>query len=438
MIENKTVEFKREYLDNIKYTILAFANTDGGTLYIGMEDDGAVVGVEHVDDTLLRLSNMVRDTICPNVTLFIDYEVRTMEGKNVIVAQVQRGTARPYYLCRKGVRPEGVYVRQGASSVPATKTAILSMIKETSGDCYEEARSLNQALTFDVASAYFKKKGLPFGEAQKRTLGLIGGDGTYSNLAMLLSDECVHTIKMAVFEGSEKTIFHDRKELSGSLLGQLEEAYAYVDGFNRTRAEFVGLERIDKRDYPPEALREALLNAIVHRDYSLPASTLLSIFDDRIEIVTVGGLLRGMSFDDLALGVSMLRNRRLANVFYRLHLIEAYGTGLLKINECYKDFPKKPKIEVSTNAFKLTLYNTNFKETAQVEPVHTLKPKTKEEREAIILAMLRQKPCITRKDIETALNISSTAAITTIQEMITQGLLQKEGRGRNTCYRLNK
>lgn len=103
---------------------------------------------------------------------------------------------------------------------------------------------------------------------------------------MLLSDQCIHTIKMAVFEGSKKSIFRDRQELTGSLLEQLEDAYSYIDKFNRTRAEFEGLDRIDKRDYPPEALREALSNAIVHRDYSISGVRLSVFFDDRIEIVT--------------------------------------------------------------------------------------------------------------------------------------------------------
>ena len=111
-----------------------------------------------------------------------------------------------------------------------------------------------------------------------RTLHLIGPDGTYTNLAFLLSDQCNHTVKLAVFEGSKKSVFKDRQELTGSLLQQLEDAYGYIDRFNRTRAEFSGLDRVDIRDYPPEAVREALLNALVHRDYAFSGPTLISIF----------------------------------------------------------------------------------------------------------------------------------------------------------------
>ena len=126
-----------------------------------------------------------------------------------------------------------------------------------------------------------------------RTLHLIGEDGTYTNLAFLLSEQCTHMVKLAVFEWSKKSVLRDRRELSGSLPEQLEEDFDYIDRYNRTRAEFSGLDRSDMRDYPPEAVREALLNAIVHRDYSFSAATLVSIFEDRIEFVTVGGLVKG-------------------------------------------------------------------------------------------------------------------------------------------------
>lgn len=437
MIENKTTEFKREYTDEIKYTVVAFANTEGGKIYIGINDNGSVYGVENTDDAMLRITNMIRDSIRPDVTMFIECAVEAFDGKSVVVVTAQRGTARPYYLAGKGIRPEGVYVRQGASSVPASETAILNMIKETSGDCYEDARSINQHLTFEKTENYFSKRGLPFGDQQKRTLNIIGTDGTYTNLGLLLSEQCVHTIKLAVFEGSKKSVFRDRKELSGSLLTQLEDAYAYIDRFNHTRAEFEGLDRIDKRDYPSEALREALLNAITHRDYSFSGSTLISIFDDRIEIVTIGGLVRGLTFDDIMLGVSALRNQNLANVFYRLKLIEAYGTGILKINESYIDCAVKPQFEVTDNAFKITLPDMNYagerKNGAVVTPRRIV---DKANRQEVLLRLVEKQGYIVRKNVESELKVSQATAILILRDMVEKGLLVKEGSGKQQRYRI--
>lgn len=439
MLEGKNIEFKRQYTDDIKYAVLAFANTDGGTLYIGINDNGSVEGVEDPDAVMLQVMNMIRDAIRPDITVAVDCSTELMENKHVVVLTIQRGVARPYYLANKGIRPAGVYVRQGASSVPASETAILQMIKESSGDVYEEARSLNQNLTFKEAEAYFAKKHLQFGDAQKRTLQLISADGTYSNLGMLLSDQCISVIKLAVFEGSKKTVFHDRKELSGSLFKQLEDAYAYINQFNYTRSEFPGLERVDTRDYPPEAVREALLNAVIHREYGIGGPTLISIFDDRIEFVTIGGLVKGLSLADIKLGVSMLRNKNLANVFYRLHLIEAYGTGLLKIDECYEDCVVKPQLLATDNAFKLVLPNINFaaKQVKNFPLADESKTAAKkEERYQIVLELARKNSLVTRSMIEKALHVSTSTAVLVLKKMLQLGLLKKYGEGRNVSYSL--
>ena len=125
--ESDNLEFKREFVDDIKYTVIAFANTRGGKLWIGVEDDASVCGVPNPDETMLRLTNAIRDAIRPDVTLFTRCQTIQMDGKNVVEVCVQRGTSRPYYLAGKGIRPEGVYIRQGASSVPASETMILNM-----------------------------------------------------------------------------------------------------------------------------------------------------------------------------------------------------------------------------------------------------------------------------------------------------------------------
>lgn len=203
---------------------------------------------------------MVRDAIKPDVTMFLHYETIEENGKQIVAVDVQRGTDRPYYIARKGMRPEGVYVRQGYSSVPTTDAAIRRMIKETDGDRFEAMRSLNQDLTFDAAQKEFQLREVEFGPQQMRTLKLIDNDSLYTNLALLLSDQCVHTIKVAVFQGTDQTIFKDRREFTGSLMQQMNDVYDFIDFRNQTRATIEKLLRIDVRDYPEIAVREALLN----------------------------------------------------------------------------------------------------------------------------------------------------------------------------------
>ena len=335
-MESEVLEFKSEIVGDICKEVVAFANTRGGEIWIGVADDGTVIGVSDPDEAMLRINNMVRDSIKPDVTMFVRYEIRALDNKQIVAVTVQKGTDRPYYLAAKGLKPAGVFVRNGTSTDPSTDTVIRRMIKETDGDRFEDMRSLEQELTFIAAEAEFQKREVAFGPAQRQTLGLISADGVYSNLGYLLSDQCPSMVKAATFSGLDKTVFQDRREFSGSLFRQMEELYAYLELRNQTKATFEGLYRTDTRDYPEEALREAMLNSIVHRDYSYSASTLVSVYADRIEFVSIGGLLEGVTIDDIMLGLSVCRNPKLAAVFYRLDLIEAYGTGMQKIMKAYK------------------------------------------------------------------------------------------------------
>ena len=263
--ESETVELKTIVVEDIKKEIVAFANCEGGKLYIGVQDDGTVLGLDDPDSASLQVSNMVRDAIKPDLTMFLHYETLTVDGKKIVAVDIQQGTERPYYIAKKGLRPEGVYVRQGYSSVPATNTAIRHMIKETDGDRFEEMRALEQNLTFERAEKEFADRNIKFESAQMKTLGIMTQDGVYTNLGLLLSDQCVHTVRAAVFEGTNQNQFKDRKEFSGSLFRQMEEVYDFIDFRNQTHSSFEKLRRIDRRDYPETAVREALLNLLVHR-----------------------------------------------------------------------------------------------------------------------------------------------------------------------------
>ena len=432
MLENNNTEFKREFVDEVKKTVIAFANTAGGKIYIGVDDDGSAVGVSDPDDVMLKCSNAIRDAIRPDITMFVNYSVETIANKQVVVIDVQRGTSIPYYLESKGIRPVGVYVRQGASSVPASETAILKMIKETDGDKYENARSIQQELTFNSAKKEFETDSVSFNEQTMRTLKLISDDGVYTNLGLLLSDQCPHTIKAAVFEGTNKFVFKDRAEFNGSLLEQINSAYEYINRYNRTRSEFEGIHRIDIRDYPVEAIREALLNSVVHRDYAFSASILISIFDDRIEIVSIGGLVRGITKDEIFMGLSVQRNEALANVFYRLNLIEAFGTGIPKIFRLYEGFNVKPSIETSDNAFKIILSNT----VSAKEMISVAKPKRSLTDDDILQAF-RRTGVVTRSGIEEYANISQAGASRIVRRLLNEGKITKIGNGKSSRYIIN-
>ncbi len=424
-VESETVELKVEVVGDICREVIAFANTRGGVLYIGVRDDGSVVGVENADETMLRLNNTIRDSIKPDVTMFVRYETVIVADRQIVAVTIQKGTDRPYYLGSKGLKPGGVFVRNGTSTDPASDTSIRNMIRETDGDRYEDMRSLEQSLTFVAATEEFAKAGISFEEAKQMTMGLLSMDGVYSNLGLLLSDQCPATVKAAVFDGVDQSQFQDRRAFEGSLFAQMNRLYEWLSLQNRNRATFSGLYRTDMLDYPEEALREAMLNAFVHRDYSYSASVLVSVYTDRIEFVSVGGLLSGIALEDVMMGLSVCRNPKLAAVFYRLKLIEAYGTGIPKMLRAYADSGLEPKLEATPNAFRITLPNRNAMRTQSDVPGQ----------EGKILAYLASHGQLVRSDVDKLLGCSQATSSRILKRLVENGQLCVETVGRGRVYR---
>ncbi len=458
--EDGKTEFKREWAESIRKTVIAFANTEGGTLWVGVDDDGQAVGVADPDGLSLRIGSMVRDSIRPDLTLFVQCDQTEIDGKTVLRLDVQRGTDRPYFAKASGLRPEGVFIRQGAASVPASETRIRDMLREDRTDSFESCRSFRQELTFETLSNAFRKRSIPFGAAQEVTLGIRRPDGLFTNLALLLSDQCRPTIKLAAFKGDAKETFRDRREPEGSLLAQLDAALEFLCKWNDLRSEIKGFERVDSWDYDEDVIREALLNAVIHRDYSRQDSTLASVFSDRIEIVSIGGVVPGYDPVDLIDGgVSALRNRALANVFARLGYIEAFGTGIPKIRRSYAGADPGPSFTFLPHAFRIVLPNRNARAQAIQDGYVTgnsvVSPDVHEPadaryvtsrfplasatpREEPILALLRQKGNVTREELQKATGVSLATVLRDLAALLKAGLIVKVGSGRNTTYRENE
>lgn len=423
LYESETVELKEIYTPELKKEIVAFANTNGGTIYIGVRDNGEIVGLDNADFVMQQISNSLRDGIRPDVSMFTNIELLQEVNKYFVKLTVSQGTKKPYYLSDKGLKPTGVYVRSGTTSAPASEDAIRMMIKMTDGDSFESNRSLIQELTFTSLNKEMERRNLEFSEVQMKNLGILSSDDIYTNMGLLVSDQCKHSIKFAIFQGSDKLVFKDRKELTGSLFAQLTDAHKTIDFYNGTKATFHDLLRTDERDYPVDAVREALLNAIVHRDYSFSGSTIINLYSDRLEIISLGGLVSGLSLEAAMLGASQPRNEKLASLFYRMKLIEAYGTGISKIISCYKGLPVQPKFENVEGAFRVVLPNTHAQELS-----------VEDEKYLPILRLFEKKKEITRSDVEEALGVGTTHAINTLKEMLEKELIKKVGSGRLTRY----
>ena len=447
--ENIDIEYKLMYTSTICKDVIAFANTEGGTIFVGVHNTGEVAGVEDPDDTMLRISSSLRDNIRPDIIPFIQIRSGNIERKNVIRITVSAGTGRPYYLADKGLKPSGVYVRTGSAAVPLSEEGIRKMIAESYGESFENRRSLEQDLTFRTFNNEMISRDIDISSDEKRkNLNLIDESGLYTNLALLLSDQCPVTIKAAVFNGTTKEHFQDRREFTGSVFDQIRNANEFIELLNRTRASVHGLLREDIRDYPEEAIREALLNMVVHRYYALSGSSIINVYDDRMEFISLGGLVDGLSMEAVFMGASLSRNPHMAALFYKMKLIESYGTGIPKIEALYKNCVKKPEFSSATGAFKAVLYNRNaFNEPHRLndtEIPYDLTANSDSIRPAvssysmnkqIIMNEIATAGEITRKRAQELLGVGQTAAYNTLNRMVNDGLLKIIRAGRKTVYR---
>ncbi|MDR1034291.1 MAG: putative DNA binding domain-containing protein [Bifidobacteriaceae bacterium] len=441
-LENEQIEFKREFNQGALKAVVAFANSLDGTLYIGVNDDATVWGVKDVREALPQITNSLRDNIEPDVMRFVHVKTVEVQHKQVIEITVQKGTEPPYHLKAKGPTTKGVYVRQGASSVNASTSAILSMINKSKADSFEDKVSINQELTFIKAKEIFRLKSLPFNKNSMVTLGLLNDDGLYTNLAFILSDQFDVPVKVSRHSDVTKTAFLDREEYSGSIFEQEYDIYHYLEMLSIMPSEFEGLDRIEYFSYPKSALREALMNLLVHRDYSKSTPSIIYVHADRIEFVSIGGLISNASYEMIKRGISFPRNKKLSNIFYRLGFVEAYGTGIPRIMEAYKDSPVQPEIFADESAFRLTLPDLEYAKNA----IHSDK---KQEQKAIpvipygamsredwlIYAVLNGNISLSKKELVTITELSDDIVRRSLEKLMLLKLVEKVGAGPKTMYR---
>jgi len=429
--ENETTELKQQLTKDIKKEIVAFANTYGGKIYIGINDSGKVIGVINAEKDIEALTGMINEGIKPSLIEYTQIKIEQYESKEIIIVDIQSAPNKPYYLADKGLKPSGVYLRHGSSSIQASDEIIKRMIFEHSGLRFEEMISKNQNLTFEYLEKKFKDNNLNLEKNEYKALNIVNENNLYTNLGLLLSDQCSYTIKCAIFNGTNKIEFKDRKEFKGSILKQVDDLFEYFDLFNKVSGKIVGLQRIDTFDYPTYSLREGLLNAVIHRSYYFDSSILVTLYDNKFEIVSMGGLIDGITIDEIFKGISSSRNPNLANIFYRLKYVESFGTGIGRIMDSYERYDKKPIFDATENTFSIILPNINYIENdkSKLLPLNL----TQEE---IIINYISQYSKINRNDTEKLLNVSKTRAYEILNLMLEKNLIKKEGTGKNTYYML--
>lgn len=453
--ESKVLELKAQlpHRDAIAKTIIAFANTSGGKLLVGVNDQREILGLgeEDIFDLQDKVASIIFDRCYPNI--LPEIYITNIAGKLVLVIEVFRGNLLPYYLKQDGKR-EGTYIRIGATTRKASMDSILELERQKRNISYDEELCYDQdwqVLDIRPLAARFSNIGKTLDVDKLKNLKLLKDENgkTYpANALLILLGQYEHVrMKCARFKGTNMEVFLDRKEYGGDVLSQLEQAEAFIKNHIHLRGEIRGLQRTDTFELPEAALREALVNAVVHRDYSNHGRDIkVGVYDDIVNIVSPGGFPSTLTAEALLEGRSEVRNKIIARVFKELGYIEQWGSGIKRIkSSCVAVGLQEPCIRERGDFVDVELYRPMpdkqdvVGETAgSVPDTAGSVPDTVTGQAAIILQYLKQHGSITVADATRLLSVKERRARDIFGSMSDQGLIAKRGSARSTHYVLLK
>lgn len=352
MKENNRTEFKSKLTDRLEREVVAFLNyREGGVIYIGVDDDGNAVGVPDIDDTQLKISNRIRDNIQPATLGLYDVITETWQGKDVIKIIISSGNEKPYYLRSKGMSESGCFLRTGSGVQPMPAEMIEELFSKRTRNSLSKIESPRDDLTFEQLKIYYEERKLKLNSKFKQSLELLTKDGKLNYVAYLLADENATSIKVAKYAGTNKVELIENEEYGYcSLIKATKSVLNKFEIENITKTKITSKERIDNKLVDSVALREAIINAVVHNDYSSEVPPLFEVFSDRIVITSYGGLIEGLSEDEFFGCCSKPRNRELMRVFKDVGLVEQLGSGMERILSVYD----RSIFEFSKNFMKVT------------------------------------------------------------------------------------
>ena len=335
--ESNRVEYKRELNDKLERSVVAFLNTiEGGLIYIGIDDDGKFVGVSNIDLVQRQIVDRIKNNLSPSVLGLFDVVVEKVDDVPVIKIIVSSGMEKPYYIRNQGRSERGCFIRVGSSVQPMTTRMIDDLYSRHRPVSLGNIPTPRKSLTFEQLGIYYQAKKLNLNEQFKASLELLTFDGNDNFIAYMLADENGVSIKVAKYAGANKVDLIENYEYGYCcLIKATNQVLDRLDVENRIFTKITQKERIEKQMVDRTALREAVINAIVHNDYSRNAVPTVEIFSDRITITSYGGLPEGLSRESFFECCSMPRNRELMRVFRDVGLVEQLGSGMGRILNAY-------------------------------------------------------------------------------------------------------
>ena len=337
MKETNRIEFKRELSDNLEREVVAFLNyREGGLIYIGISDNGDGFGVPDIDNTQLKIKDRLKNNIQPSCLGLFDIIKEEKDGHDIIKIIVASGPERPYYLKKKNMSENGCFIRVGSASEPMPVRMIDDLFSKRTRNSLSKIISNRQDLSFEQLKIYYDAKGLKLTDKFAKNLELLAEGGMYNYIAYLMADENGTSIKVAKYSGTDRVNLIENNEFGFcSLIKAAKQVLDKLDIENRTTTQITSKERVELRLWDAVAVREAVINAIVHNDYTREIPPKFEIFSDRLEITSAGGLPEGMDKEEFFEGFSIPRNKEIMRIFKDLNMVEYLGSGIPRIMRSY-------------------------------------------------------------------------------------------------------
>lgn len=463
--ESSNIEFKVDIpKKSEKYikSVIAFANTAGGKIIIGIDDvTHEIVGVEKdsVFKMIDNITNTISDMCYPQI--FPNIEVNTIEDKAVIVIQIYPGANRPYYIKSLG-KEAGTYIRVSGTSRPADEAVLKDLELQGTNHSFDEMVCVEQKYdagradelcmaikTYMMEAARTKSEKDKVKDVTVQNLinwGIIKNmEGTLvpTNAFVLLTNNIFPfaRIQCALFKGTERVVFIDKRDFDGPLYKQIEEAYEFVLKHINLGAEISGLVRTDAYELPTEAIREAIVNAVTHRNFLDRACVQVAVYDDRVEITSPGMLYGGLTIEQIKEGGSKIRNRCIAEVFSRMRIIESWGTGIKRMfSSCREYGIREPELLEIGDSFRVNLYRPSYNAVHQSSPKSSPKssPNDVNLTQQKIIEMILTNPKVTQAAMAKELDVTVRAIKKSIKELSDRGILKHVGSSRNGYWEVHE
>ena len=416
MRETRILEFKETVTNTFLKTVSAFSNYDGGEILFGVDDDGNIKGLSNVKQACLDIENKINDSISPQP----NYTLEIQNNNQTIKLSVKSGLQKPYLYKSKA------YKRNDTSTIEVDTLEFSRLVLEGKNIRFEELPYKDQKLSFEILQSNLKEKIQieTFNKDTLKTLNLYDDVNGFNNAAGLLADKNHFPGIDIVKFGENISIIQKRITFENtSVLDIYEKAlnvfrdyyqYEVIQGADRKMVEKI----------PEAAFREAIANTLIHRVWDVDLQIRVSMFDDRIEVVSPGGLPSGITEDEYLSGkLSVLRNRNLANVFYRLGFVEIFGTGITRIKQIYSEASVKPSFEVSENAIQIVL--PIYEENANLT-----------EDEKVVYKFLSKNMLKSMSEIAPYISFGKSKTTKLLKDMEQKGVIAIEGKGKGTKYRI--